>query len=141
MAPFSRSLFSFSRADCRRAQGSKRKKWEFRLFSEFVLFCPPTISSKCRAASRRSAQRKAARNKERRGSAQRPRLTSRVSCDIYLRVRPYYAENTTSRPICEVKQRQAQVVLRSVMTRELWVSYSHFSQKSTPVGFRFGSTG
>ncbi len=27
-------------------------------------------------------------------------------------VRPYYAENTTSRPICEVKQRQAQLVLR-----------------------------
>lgn len=33
-------------------------------------------------------------------------------------VRPYSDENTTSRPICEVKHRQAQIVLGSVMTRE-----------------------
>ena len=42
------------------------------------------------------------------------------------RVRPYLVESTTSRPICEVKQLQAQSVLRSVMTREPWVSYSRF---------------
>ncbi len=34
------------------------------------------------------------------------------------RVRPYLVESTTSRPICEVKQPQAQPVLRSLMTRE-----------------------
>ena len=33
-------------------------------------------------------------------------------------VRPYLVESTTSRPICEVKQPQAQLVLRSVMTWE-----------------------
>lgn len=33
-------------------------------------------------------------------------------------VRPYLVENTISRPICEVKQPQAQLVLRSVMTWE-----------------------
>ena len=33
-------------------------------------------------------------------------------------VRPHLVESTTSRPICEVKQPQAQLVLRSVMTWE-----------------------
>ena len=43
-------------------------------------------------------------------------------------VRPHLAESTTSRPICEVKQPQAALVLRSVMTWEPAVSYSkkHF---------------
>jgi hypothetical protein len=39
-------------------------------------------------------------------------------------VRPYLVENTVSRPICEVKQPQAPLVLRSGMTREPVVSYS-----------------
>ena len=46
------------------------------------------------------------------------------TCQIQRWVRPYLVESTTSRPICEVKQLQAQLVLRSVMTREPWVSYS-----------------
>ncbi len=41
-------------------------------------------------------------------------------------VRPHYAESTTSRLICEVKQRQAQLVLRWAITRESWVLYSFF---------------
>ena len=38
-------------------------------------------------------------------------------------VRPHLAECTTSRPICEVKQPQARLVLRSVMTWEPRVLY------------------
>ena len=38
-------------------------------------------------------------------------------------IRPNSAESTTSRPICEVKQLQAWIVLRSVMTREPQVLY------------------
>ena len=34
---------------------------------------------------------------------------------------PYYADGTTSRPICEVKQRQARVVLRWETTGEVRV--------------------
>ncbi len=41
-------------------------------------------------------------------------------------VRPHLVENTTSRPICEVKQPQASLVLRSVMTWEPGVLYSLF---------------
>ena len=41
-------------------------------------------------------------------------------------VRPYYGESTTSRSICEVKHRQAQLVLRWAITRESWVLYSFF---------------
>lgn len=40
---------------------------------------------------------------------------------LYFRNRPYYADSTTSRPICEVKQRQARVVLRWVTTGEVRV--------------------
>ena len=47
-------------------------------------------------------------------------------------VRPHLVENTTSRPICEVKQPQAWLVLRSVMTREPQVSYSFLSQDFAP---------
>ena len=57
-----------------------------------------------------------------------PRQWASTSRDLPNWVRPYLVESTTSRPICEVKQLQAQLVLRSVMTREPWVSYSqHFS--------------
>ena len=38
-------------------------------------------------------------------------------------VRPYLVENTISRPICEVKQPQAWLVLMSEMTREPQVPY------------------
>ena len=49
-----------------------------------------------------------------------------VPCLLHapLCVRPHLAESTVSRPICEVKQLQAQLVLRSGMTRELWVSHA-----------------
>jgi hypothetical protein len=47
-------------------------------------------------------------------------------------VRPYLAESTTSRPICEVKQPQAASVLRSVMTREPAVSYSQNIFRTVP---------
>ena len=53
-------------------------------------------------------------------------------------VRPYLVENTTSRPICEVKQPQAQLVLRSVMTWEPWVLYSLFWGVPEPHAAPFG---
>ena len=45
-------------------------------------------------------------------------------------VRPHYSESTTSRPICEVKHCQAQLVLRWAITRESWVLYSFFRGRS-----------
>jgi hypothetical protein len=38
---------------------------------------------------------------------------------VYLR--PYTRESTASRPICEVKHVLAQIVVRWVTTREVWV--------------------
>ena len=58
-------------------------------------------------------------------------------------VRPYLVENTISRPICEVKQLQAKLVLRSVMTREPLVlvpphffNTTMFQAEKLPAGFR-----
>ena len=50
-------------------------------------------------------------------------------------VRPYLVESTTSRPICEVKQPQASLVLRSVMTWEPGVSYATFCPPSKGENF------
>ena len=49
-------------------------------------------------------------------------------------VRPHLVDHTTARPICEVKQPQASLVLRSVMTREPGVSYSLFSAPMRALG-------
>ena len=57
----------------------------------------------------------------------REHLKMTIFDPLRYRVRPYLAENTISRPICEVKQPQALLVLRSVMTWEPSVPYSLFS--------------
>lgn len=54
----------------------------------------------------------------------RARYCSLLSSSKATWVRPHLVESTTSRPICEVKQPQAPLVLRSVMTWEPGVSYS-----------------
>ena len=48
-----------------------------------------------------------------------------------LRDRPHYAECTTSRLICEVKQRQAWVVLRWETTGEVQVPITFFNLSFT----------
>ena len=40
---------------------------------------------------------------------------------LYFHLRPYNRESTASRPICEVKHVLAQIVVRWVTTREVWV--------------------
>ena len=60
------------------------------------------------------------------------------------RLRPYRVENTGSRPISEVKQRRAWLVLRWVTTWEpqvllAFAIFERFSQKKFYAAFRFMS--
>ena len=55
------------------------------------------------------------------GRPQSGRVTSRVCCQ-----RPYHVENTSSRPITEVKQHRARLVLRWVTAWERRVSLASF---------------
>ena len=59
-------------------------------------------------------------------------------------LRPYHVENTGSRPISEVKQRRAWLVLRWVTTWEpqvllAFAIFERFSQKNFYAAFRFMS--
>ena len=50
-----------------------------------------------------------------------PIRPSSPSRRFYFHLRPYNRESTASRPICEVKHVLAQIVVRWVTTREVWV--------------------
>ena len=96
--------------------------------ASFTAVAPPirAVLHRCRSADSCCGVPPSQRTRRTRRSPSSSDGTRQPFC-----VRPYLVENTVSRPICEVKQPQARLVLRSVMTREPRVSYAYFRSCET----------